>query len=57
MQFQNLEIRMAVEGNFHSKGYLFHRSHSRTTTQDEAYVYDLIIGSSNLTANALCTNI
>ncbi len=57
MQFQNLEIRMAVEGNFHSKGYLFHRSHIRTTSKDEADVYDLIIGSSNLTANALCTNI
>ncbi len=47
LYFSNIELKIAVEGDFHSKGYLFkHGEH-----------YDLIIGSSNLTSNALCTNI
>ena len=45
-QYKNIELRMATEGSFHSKGYLFKHKD----------VYDLIIGSSNLTANALSTN-
>ena len=44
--FDNIELKIAVNDNFHSKGYLFYNG----------YVYDLIIGSSNLTANALCSN-
>jgi len=47
LKFENLELKIAIEGAFHSKGYLFKR-------QD---IYDLIIGSSNLTSTALCTNI
>lgn len=47
LQFKNLEIRIAVDNAFHSKGYLFKKNN----------VYDLIIGSSNLTSTALCSNI
>ena len=47
LQFKNIELRIAIGSNFHSKGYLF-------KTKE---VYDLIIGSSNLTANALCSNV
>jgi len=47
IRFTNIEVKIAVEGEFHSKGFLFKRGE----------VYDLIIGSSNLTANALCSNI
>jgi len=45
-QFKNIELRIATEGSFHSKGYLFKKKG----------VYDLIIGSSNLTQAALCSN-
>lgn len=45
-QFDNIELRIATEGDFHSKGYLFKRNG----------LYDLIIGSSNLTEKALCSN-
>ena len=45
-QFKNIELRIATEGAFHSKGYLFKKKG----------VYDLIIGSSNLTQTALCSN-
>ena len=45
-QFRNIELRIATEGAFHSKGYLFKNKD----------VYDLIIGSSNLTQTALCSN-
>lgn len=47
LQFKNIELKIAVTGNFHSKGYLFKNDS----------MYDLIIGSSNLTSDALCTNI
>lgn len=47
LQFKNLEIKIAIDNAFHSKGYLFKKNE----------VYDLIIGSSNLTSTALCTNI
>lgn len=47
LQFKHIELKIAVEGDFHSKGYLFKKSE----------VYTLIIGSSNLTASALCSNI
>lgn len=46
LYFKNIESRIVVDGNFHAKGYLF-------KTKD---IYNLIIGSSNLTANALCSN-
>lgn len=46
LKFNNIELRIATEGNFHSKGYLFRKDQ----------YYNLIIGSSNLTAAALCSN-
>lgn len=46
MQFKNIELRIVTNGDFHSKGYLFKKGE----------LFDLIIGSSNLTANALCSN-
>ncbi|MFT7591482.1 MAG: superfamily II DNA or RNA helicase/HKD family nuclease [bacterium] len=45
-KFKNIELRMATEGAFHSKGYLFRKGN----------VSDLIIGSSNLTQTALSSN-
>ena len=45
-QFSNIELKIATEGSFHSKGYLFKKDG----------IYDLIIGSSNLTQTALCKN-
>jgi len=45
-KFSNIELKIAVEGDFHSKGYLFRK----------ADYYNLIIGSSNLTQTALCSN-
>lgn len=45
-QFKNLELRIATSGNAHAKGYIF---------RNKDY-HNLIIGSSNLTASALCTN-
>lgn len=46
IQIRNLEVKIAVEGDFHSKGYLFRKG----------LHYNLIVGSSNLTANALSVN-
>ena len=46
LKFRNIELRILMHGEFHSKGYLFKRGD----------LYNLIIGSSNLTASALCTN-
>lgn len=45
-QFKNIDLRIVVSGNFHAKGYIFHK-------EDR---FDLIIGSSNLTASALSAN-
>ncbi|SFQ48590.1 DUF3427 domain-containing protein [Hymenobacter arizonensis] len=45
-QFANIELRMATTGNFHAKGYLFNQGEG----------YNLLIGSSNLTAGALRVN-
>ena len=45
-QFKNIELKIATKGNSHSKGYIF---------KTDKY-YNLIIGSSNLTASALSTN-
>lgn len=44
--FGNIELKIATKENSHSKGYIF-----KNTT-----FYNLIIGSSNLTASALATN-
>lgn len=48
LQFSNLEVKMDVANNFHSKGFLFAKSD---------FNYSLYIGSSNLTSTALTTNI
>ncbi len=45
-RLSNIELRISVDRNFHAKGYLFRK----------ADCYSLIIGSSNLTANALSKN-
>ena len=46
LRFRNIELRIVTEGNLHSKGYLFRKGD----------MYSLIVGSSNLTQNALCEN-
>ncbi len=46
LQFKNIELKIVTEGDFHSKGYLFKKGN----------FYNLIIGSSNLTGTALCSN-
>lgn len=46
LQFENIELRIATTGNAHTKGYIFKNKEH----------YNLIVGSSNLTAQALCTN-
>ncbi|MFT6718536.1 MAG: superfamily II DNA or RNA helicase/HKD family nuclease, partial [Sphingobacteriales bacterium] len=46
LQFKNIDLRIAVSGNSHTKGYIF---------KSEQH-FNLIIGSSNLTAQALSTN-
>jgi len=46
LQFNNIELRIATIGESHSKGYIF-------KTKE---FYNLIIGSSNLTQNALASN-
>jgi len=48
LQFSNLEVKMDVSNDFHSKGFLFYKSDSN---------YSLYIGSSNLTSSALTTNV
>lgn len=45
-KFKNIDLKIAVDSDFHAKGYLFKKNNR----------YNLIIGSSNLTANALCSN-
>lgn len=46
LNFKNIELKIVVDGNFHAKGYLFKKND----------YYNLIIGSSNLTASALTSN-
>jgi HKD family nuclease len=46
LQFKNVELRIAISGNAHTKGYIFKSKEH----------YNLIVGSSNLTAQALSTN-
>lgn len=45
-QFENISLKIAVTGNYHAKGYCFFKGED----------VSLIVGSSNLTANALCLN-
>lgn len=45
-KLSNVELKISATGNFHSKGYLFEKDG----------IYNLIIGSSNLTASALKIN-
>ena len=45
-KFKNIELKISTEGSFHSKGYLF--------KQDG--IFNFIVGSSNLTQSALCSN-
>jgi superfamily II DNA or RNA helicase/HKD family nuclease len=46
IQFKNIDLRITTTGNAHSKGYIFKKNNH----------YNLIVGSSNLTAQALTTN-
>jgi superfamily II DNA or RNA helicase/HKD family nuclease/SOS-response transcriptional repressor LexA len=46
IQFKNIDLRITTSGNAHSKGYIFKKNSH----------YNLIVGSSNLTAQALTTN-
>lgn len=46
LKFKNIESKIAVCGDFHAKGYLFKKEEH----------YSLMIGSSNLTQNALSKN-
>jgi superfamily II DNA or RNA helicase/HKD family nuclease/SOS-response transcriptional repressor LexA len=46
MQFENIDLRIATKGNAHAKGYIFKNQE----------FYNLIVGSSNLTAQALTVN-
>ena len=45
-QFKNISLRIATTGNAHAKGYIFKNKEH----------FNLIVGSSNLTAQALSTN-
>lgn len=46
LQFNNIDLRIVTTGNAHTKGYIFKSKEH----------YNLIVGSSNLTAQALSTN-
>ena len=46
LAFKNIDLRIVTTGNHHSKGYIFRRKD----------VYSLIVGSSNMTQNALSSN-
>jgi HKD family nuclease len=46
LAFKNIELRIVQDGNLHSKGYIFRKKDT----------YSLIVGSSNLTQNALSYN-
>jgi len=43
---KNIDLKIVTEGNFHAKGYIFKKSET----------YSLIVGSSNITQNALSMN-
>jgi superfamily II DNA or RNA helicase len=46
LKFKNIDSRIVINRDFHAKGYLFKKDDQ----------FNLIIGSSNLTSNALCSN-
>lgn len=46
LAFKNIELRILTDGNLHSKGYIFRKDNT----------YSLIVGSSNLTQQALGYN-
>jgi len=46
LKFRNIELKILTKGNAHSKGYIFKSNEH----------YNLIVGSSNLTASALTEN-
>ncbi|WMW21824.1 DEAD/DEAH box helicase [Methanolobus mangrovi] len=46
LKLKNVDLKIAVDSDFHAKGYLFKKSNR----------FNLIIGSSNLTSSALCSN-
>lgn len=46
LKFNNIDSRIVTNRNFHAKGYLFKKDDQ----------FKLVIGSSNLTSNALCSN-
>ncbi|RYE39193.1 MAG: DUF3427 domain-containing protein, partial [Sphingobacteriales bacterium] len=46
MQFENIELKMSQNRSFHAKGYLFKHGE----------IYNLVVGSSNLTGSALSVN-
>lgn len=46
LAFSNIDLRIVTTGNHHTKGYIFRKKD----------VYSLIVGSSNMTQNALSTN-
>ena len=48
--FPEIDLYIATEGNLHTKGYIF----KKFSDKDESYT--MIVGSSNLTADALCSN-
>lgn len=47
LKYKNIELRIVTEGNFHAKGYIFKKKDN---------TYSFLIGSSNLTQNALSEN-
>lgn len=52
LDFNNLEVKVYDSGNFHTKGYIFKKIEKDTQRE----FYNLIIGSSNLTQEALTKN-
>jgi HKD family nuclease len=46
LAFSNIDLRIVTAGNHHTKGYIFRKND----------VYSLIVGSSNMTQNALSSN-
>lgn len=46
LNFSNIELRMEVDYQLHAKGYIFRKGDT----------YNLIVGSSNMTQDALCKN-
>ncbi len=52
LEFTNLEVKVYDVGNFHTKGYIFKKLDKHTNKE----IYSLIVGSSNLTQEALTKN-